>query len=59
MQGVSQHRLPCIHFEDERLAGLEANQLNYLIEEYYRLFPELRSRETVTWCLEEIQSVPR
>lgn len=57
-QGVPQHRLPCIHFEDERLAGLQANQLDLLIEEYYRLFPELRGRETVTWCLDEIQAVP-
>lgn len=57
-QGIPQHRLPCINFEDERLAGLQANQLNLLIEEYYILFPDLRGHETVTWCLDEIQTVP-
>jgi predicted AAA+ superfamily ATPase len=55
--GVARERLPFVNFEDERLAGLRADQLHVLIEEYYRRFPEFRQRETVMWCLDEIQAV--
>ena len=47
-----------VGFDDERLAGIEADQLGFLLEEYYRLHPSLRSRETVHWFLDEIQLVP-
>src|SRR5882724_2030942 len=57
-RGVARERLPYLSFEDERLAGLQADQLHFLLEEYYRLFPELRGRERVTWCFDEIQVVP-
>ena len=56
--GVPRHRLPYVNFEDEQLAGLGAEHLGFLLEEYYRRFPETRGRETVTWCLDEIQTVP-
>jgi predicted AAA+ superfamily ATPase len=56
--GVSRERLPFINFEDEQLVGLGADQLHVLIEEYYRRHPALRRRETVVWCLDEIQAVP-
>lgn len=56
--GVDRERLPYLNFEDERLAGLTAEHLHPLVEEYYRRFPSLRGRETVTWCLDEIQVVP-
>ena len=56
--GVVRESLPYINFEDERLAGLSADRLNGLVEEYYRRFPELRASETVTWCFDEIQVVP-
>lgn len=56
--GVSLERLPYINLEDERLAGLRASDLHVLVEEYYRRFPEARGRETVTWCFDEIQTVP-
>jgi uncharacterized protein len=56
--GVSRERLPYINFEDERLAGLAADHLHPLLEEYYRRFPAFRSRKTVTWCFDEIQNVP-
>ena len=55
--GVARERLPYINFEDERLAGVEAGHLHLVIEEYYRLFPAFRGRETVTWCFDEIQVV--
>uniref|UniRef100_A0A831UJH1 ATP-binding protein n=1 Tax=Geobacter metallireducens TaxID=28232 RepID=A0A831UJH1_GEOME len=57
-QGVAHERLPYINFEDERLAGLSAEHLHLVIDEYYRRFPALRGSETVTWCFDEIQVVP-
>lgn len=47
-----------LSFDDDRLAGLESDQLASMLEEYYRRFPELRGRETVHWFLDEIQLVP-
>lgn len=57
-RGIGRERLPYINFEDERLVGLTADQLHVLLEEHYRRFPTLRHRETVHWCLDEIQTVP-
>ncbi len=45
-------------FDDDRLAGIGAEQLSFLLEEHYRRYPELRGRETVSWLLDEIQLVP-
>jgi uncharacterized protein len=56
-RGIERVRLPYINFEDERLAELRAQDLHLLIEEYYRRFPVLRGRETVTWCFDELQVV--
>ncbi|MBI2960436.1 MAG: ATP-binding protein [Betaproteobacteria bacterium] len=56
--GVARERLPYINFEDEVLAGMQAAQLGFLLDEYYRRYPGLRARETVTWCFDEIQAVP-
>jgi hypothetical protein len=47
-----------VGFEDDRLAGIGVEQLGFLLEEYYRLYPSVRSRETVHWFLDEIQLVP-
>ena len=58
LSGVERERLPYINFEDERLVGLSAGDLQVLLEEYYRRHPSLRQREKVTWCLDEIQVVP-
>lgn len=44
-------------FDDDRLAGLPLEELNRLLEEYYRRFPAWRGRERVTWLLDEIQMV--
>lgn len=46
-----------LSFDDDRLAGLELAQLGFLLEEYYRRFPAVRGRETVSWFLDEIQLV--
>lgn len=56
--GVGRERLPFVNFEDERLAGLAADDLHVLIEEYYRRYPAFRQQETVVFCLDEIQVVP-
>lgn len=47
-----------VGFDDDRLAGIGVDQLGFLLEEYYRIHPALRSRETVHWFLDEIQLVP-
>ena len=47
-----------LSFDDDRLAGMGVDQLGFLLEEYYRIHPALRGRETVTWLLDEIQFVP-
>jgi predicted AAA+ superfamily ATPase len=57
-RGDPRERLPYLNFEDERLADLQASQLHVLLEEYYRLYPELRGQERVTWCFDEIQVIP-
>lgn len=46
-----------LSFDDDRLANLALDQLNQLLEEYYRRYPDFRGRETVTWMLDEIQWV--
>ncbi len=55
---VPPERAIFIGFDDERLAGIEADQLGFLLEEYYRTHPEMRGRETAYWFLDEIQLVP-
>ena len=46
-----------VSFDDDRLAHLSLDQLDLLIEEYYRRYPEIRGRETVHWFFDEIQLV--
>lgn len=57
-QGVARERLPYLNLEDERLAGFSVQDFSVVVEEYYRRFPALRGKETVTWCFDEIQVVP-
>lgn len=57
-KGIAWERLPYINLEDERLAGFSVKDFSLLLEEYYRRFPTLRGRESVTWCFDEIQVVP-
>ncbi|MDY0038528.1 MAG: ATP-binding protein [Zoogloea oleivorans] len=46
-----------VSFEDERLAGMSARELDLVVEEYYRLNPDWRDRRRATFFLDEIQSV--
>ncbi len=56
-RGAPRETLPYLNFEDERLVGLEASQLGFLVEELERRTSDLRGRGTVTWCFDEIQVV--
>lgn len=57
-QGTEREGLLYFSFEDERLAGLQAKELDILLEEYYRLYPEWRDQRRATFLLDEIQVVP-
>jgi hypothetical protein len=56
--GVPRDALVYFSFEDERLAGMQADQLSWVLEEYYIAHPEFRDRRQVTFCFDEIQIVP-
>lgn len=55
--GVPRESLVFLNFEDDRLTGLDASALSFLLEEYYRAYPEYRDRETITLFLDEIQLI--
>jgi hypothetical protein len=55
--GAKREHVPYLNFEDERLAGLSAVHLGFIVEEYARRFPDAASEGTVTWCFDEIQVV--
>ena len=57
-EGVPREGLLYINFEDERLAGLQGNELSILLEEYYRLYPEWRDQRRAAFFLDEIQVIP-
>lgn len=57
-QGTPRAGLLYFSFEDERLAGLQAGDLDILTQEYYRLYPQWRDQRRATFLLDEIQSVP-
>ncbi len=56
--GLDLKQLPYIDLEDERLAGIDANHLFALLEEYYRRYPRYRGDEKVLWCFDGMPSVP-
>jgi predicted AAA+ superfamily ATPase len=45
-------------FDDERLAGMGADGLTALVEQYYELHPQWRDSRRVTLLFDEIQLVP-
>ncbi len=55
--GAPREALVYFSFEDERLAGLEASQLSWVLEEYFTRCPEFRDRRQVTFFFDEIQAV--
>ncbi len=56
--GVPREALIYLSFEDERLAGLSAADLGWVLEEYFARYPNFRDRRQVTFFLDEIQVVP-
>jgi predicted AAA+ superfamily ATPase len=56
--GAPREALVYFSFEDERLAGLRAAELSWVLEEYYLLCPQFRDRKQVTFFFDEIQVVP-
>ena len=54
---VPREHLLYFNFEDERLAEMTALDLALVMEEDYRLYPELRDRERAVFFLDEIQVV--
>ncbi|MDP2818500.1 MAG: ATP-binding protein [Polaromonas sp.] len=57
-QGVPREALVYFSFEDERLAGMTALDLQGVVEEYYKLHPERRDSQKTIFFLDEIQLVP-
>jgi predicted AAA+ superfamily ATPase len=57
-QGLPREALLYFNFEDERLAGMKAADLQLVVEEYYRLHPELRDAGRAVLFLDEVQQVP-
>ena len=55
--GAPRDTLLHFSFEDERLAGMTADDLQGIIEEYYTLHPEYRDTRKITLFLDEIQVV--
>lgn len=56
--GIPRDALVYFSFEDERLAGLQAAQLNWVLEEYYLARPQFRDQTKVVFCFDEIQRIP-
>jgi predicted AAA+ superfamily ATPase len=56
--GIPREALLYISFEDERLAGMQAADLSWMVEEYFRLQPGIRDAHLATFFFDEIQTVP-
>jgi predicted AAA+ superfamily ATPase len=57
-EGMPRESLLMLNFEDDRLAGMDAADLSFLLECYYQRHPEFRDKARVTLFLDEIQLVP-
>jgi len=55
--GAGREHIPYLNFEDERLAGLTGEHLEFVTQEYGRRCPGATAAR-VTWCFDEIQVVP-
>jgi len=56
-RGFAREGLLYFNFEDERLADMEAADLQLVVEEYFRLHPQYRDQERVLFFLDEVQTV--
>jgi predicted AAA+ superfamily ATPase len=57
-EGLPRTHLPYINFEDERLEGLPASRLGFLVDELERALSSEPSAQPRLWCLDELQLVP-
>lgn len=57
-QGTPRSGLLLLGFEDDRLAGITTGELDWLMEEFFRRYPEHRANPQTTICFDEIQVVP-
>lgn len=55
--GSPREALLMLGLEDDRLVGVTAADLSWLMEEYFRLYPAFRDRRSVTWFLDEVPLV--
>jgi hypothetical protein len=55
--GEPRESLVYLNLEDERLAGMDASDLSFLLESYFQRHPEFRDQSRVTLFLDEIQLV--
>jgi len=58
VQGAPRESLIYFNFEDERLGGMQAAQLSWVLEEYFSRYPQFREQRKVTFFFDEIQVVP-
>jgi len=56
--GIPREALLLLGLEDDRLAGMGIQELDWVMEEYFRMHPQLRDSGTVSFFLDEIQNVP-
>ena len=56
--GAPRESLLLMNFEDDRLAGMEASDLSFMLESYYQLHPEFRDLTRITLLLDEVQLIP-
>lgn len=56
-EGTARDGLLYFSFEDDRLAGLRAEHLDLLVQQFYRLHPHWRDSRRATFFLDEIQLV--
>lgn len=57
-KGTPREGLLYFSFEDERLADMQVQDLDALVETFYRLNPTWRDAKRATFFLDEIQAVP-
>ena len=58
LKGAPRETQVYFNFDDERLAGMEAGQLHWILEEYFHQFPQHRDQRKVCFYLDGVQVVP-
>jgi predicted AAA+ superfamily ATPase len=55
--GEARESLVYLNFEDDRLIGMDASDLSFLLESYFQMHPQFRDSSGITLFLDEIQLV--